>query len=365
MLAAALEKADGKPVSIIGTVAYKIGKKVYESKNTTPSNLVLHKLIEESVNKGARRVIMEVSSHALDQGRIKNIMFDTAVVTNVTRDHFDYHKTFANYLAAKLKITDNLKRGGRLVVNLDDKSAGKFIKKAKGRKIITYSINKAAAVKTEDYTVSIKGMEINLSVCGRPMHLKSGLVGEHNIHTLMAAAGAALGRAGLKDIKEALSGFKGVKGRMQAVYNRDFTVIVDFAHTAGSLEETLKALGRVKKGRIITVFGAGGNRDKGKRPMMGAAAEALSDIVIVTSDNPRFEEPAAIIRDILAGMKGRVKTYVEVKREKAVKKAVRLAQKNDIILLAGKGHETYQSIKGRNYPYDDEHAALRAIEELK
>jgi UDP-N-acetylmuramoyl-L-alanyl-D-glutamate--2,6-diaminopimelate ligase len=283
----------------------------------------------------------------------------------VTRDHFDYHKNFANYLAAKLKIMDSLKRGGRLVVNLDDASAGKFIKKAKGREIITYSIKKAAEIRTVRYTAGIRGMEIQLSACGKPLCIKSGLVGEHNIHNLMAAAGAALGEAGLKDIEAALSKFRGVKGRMQAVYNREFTVIVDFAHTAGSLEETLKALAAVKKGRIITVFGAGGNRDKGKRPMMGAAAEALSDIVILTSDNPRFEEPAQIIREILAGMKGRVKTYVEVKREKAVKKAVSLAQKNDIILLAGKGHETYQSIKGRNYPYDDEHAALRAIKEQK
>jgi UDP-N-acetylmuramoyl-L-alanyl-D-glutamate--2,6-diaminopimelate ligase len=365
MIAAVLQAALKKPVSVIGTVAYKIGNKVYESKNTTPSNLVLHKLIEESVNKGAKYIVMEVSSHALDQARIKNIMLDTAVVTNVTRDHFDYHKTFENYLAAKLKIADNLKSNGVMVVNLDDKSAGKFIKRAKGRRLITYSMNKAASVKTVDYTVSIKGMEINLIVRKKPVHLKSGLVGEHNIHNLMAAAGAALGAAGLKDVKSALSKFKGVKGRMQAVYNGDFTVIVDFAHTAGSLEETLKALGKVKKGRIITVFGAGGNRDKGKRPMMGAVAEALSDIVVVTSDNPRFEKPMEIIKDVLAGMKGQVKTYVEEKREKAVKKAIRLARHGDIVLLAGKGHETYQDINGKKLLYDDEHAALRAIEGLK
>lgn len=365
MIAAVLEKILKKPVSVIGTVAYRIGKKVYESKNTTPSNLVLHKLIEESVNKGAKNIVMEVSSHALDQGRIKNIMLDTAVVTNVTRDHFDYHKTFENYLEAKLKITDNLKKNGVMVVNLDDKNAGKFIKRAKGREVITYSINKAAAISTDKYTVSIKGMEIDLKVCGKPMLIKSGLVGEHNIHNLMAAFSATLKTGKSADIIAALSSFKGVKGRMQAVYNRDFTVIVDFAHTAGSLEETLKALSKVKKGRIITVFGAGGNRDKGKRPMMGAVAETLSDIVIVTSDNPRFEEPMEIIKDVLSGMKGQVKTYVEEKREKAVKKAVKLAQKNDIILLAGKGHETYQDIKGKKYPYDDEHAALAAIKERK
>lgn len=363
MIAAALEAAVKKPVSVIGTVAYKIGKKVYGSKNTTPSNLVLHKLIEESVKKGAKDIVMEVSSHALDQGRIRNIMLDTVVMTNVTRDHFDYHKTFENYLAAKLKIMDNLKHGGTLVVNLDDKSAVKFIKAARG-KTVTYSMGKKAVISAEKYSAGVKGMNIKLKVFGRRIEMKSPLIGEHNIHNLMAAIGAA-GPGRAKKAVAALSKFNGVKGRMQAVYNKEFTVIVDFAHTAGSLEETLKALEKIKRGRLITVFGAGGNRDKGKRPMMGAAAENFSDIVIVTSDNPRFEEPMEIIKDVLAGMKGEVKTIVEPDRKKAVRKAVNLARRNDIVLLAGKGHETYQEIKGKKYPYDDEHAAFEAIKELK
>jgi UDP-N-acetylmuramoyl-L-alanyl-D-glutamate--2,6-diaminopimelate ligase len=248
---------------------------------------------------------------------------------------------------------------------MDDKSAARFMARAKGRKITGYSIGRKTAVTTAGYSLSVKGMEINMKVYGKSLVIKSPLVGEHNIHNLMAAAGAAYGRAGLDKTGRALSEFKGVKGRMQAVYNEDFTVIVDFAHTAGSLEETLKALSKVKKGRLITVFGAGGNRDKGKRPMMGAVAENLSDVVIVTSDNPRFEDPNEIIKDVLAGLKGMVLTFTEVNREKAVRKAVNMAKKNDIILLAGKGHETYQDIKGKKYPYDDEHAALRAIKELR
>jgi UDP-N-acetylmuramoyl-L-alanyl-D-glutamate--2,6-diaminopimelate ligase len=346
-------------------VAYKIGKKIYESKNTTPSNLVLHKLIAEAAEKGIRDVVMEISSHALDQERAKNIGLDTAVVTNVTRDHFDYHKTFENYLKAKLKIVNALKPGGTLVVNLDDKNAGVFIKRAGKRKVITCSISKKADIRALKYYFDVKGMDLQLDVMGSALKLETNLVGEHNAHNIMTAIGAACKTVSLKNIKKAMEGFRGVKGRMQAVYNREFTVIVDFAHTAGSLEETLKALNKVKKARVITVFGAGGNRDKGKRPMMGEVAERLSDVVIVTSDNPRFEKPVEIIKDVLAGFKGRVKTYVEEKRQKAVRLAIKIARRGDIVLLAGKGHETYQDIGGVKYPYDDEHEALRAIKEMR
>ncbi len=365
MIAAMLEAEFKKPVAVIGTVAYRIGKKIYKSNNTTPSNLVLHKLIAEAAGRGIKNVVMEISSHALDQERAKNIGLDAAVVTNVTRDHFDYHKTFEKYLAAKLKIVKAVKRGGALVLNLDDKNAGAFIKRAGGRKVITCSLSKKADIRTFKYYFDVRGMELQLDVMGCPLKLETKLVGEHNAHNIMTAIGAACGIVSLKNIRKALEAFRGVKGRMQAVYNRDFTVIVDFAHTAGSLEETLKALNKVKKARVITVFGAGGNRDKGKRPMMGAVAERLSDVVIVTSDNPRFEEPLEIIKDILAGISGRVLNYVEEKREKAVRLAVKIARKGDIILLAGKGHETYQDIKGKKWPYDDEHEALRAIKEIR
>ncbi|HRU40084.1 MAG TPA: UDP-N-acetylmuramoyl-L-alanyl-D-glutamate--2,6-diaminopimelate ligase, partial [Candidatus Goldiibacteriota bacterium] len=280
MIASVLEASGRGPVSVIGTVGYRIGKKVYEAKNTTPSNLVLLKLIDESVRKNAREIVMEISSHALDQGRVDNIPLDTAVMTNVTRDHFDYHKNFKNYLAAKLKIVSCLKKNGLLVVNLDDKNADKFIGLAKGRRVCGYSMRRKACVKASGFEPSIKGSKLEVKARGEAIRVDSGLIGEHNAHNLMAAIAATAGKVRPGIIGRALSSFKGVKGRMQAVYNKRFTVVVDFAHTPGSLEETLKALETVKRGRIITVFGAGGNRDKGKRPLMGAAAEDKSDIVI-------------------------------------------------------------------------------------
>ncbi len=367
MIADIIKKVLKKEVSVIGTIAYKIGNRIYDSKNTTPSNLVIHKFLYESAVKGIKNVVMEVSSHALDQDRIKNIYLDVAIITNVTRDHFDYHGNYKNYLKAKLKIIDYLKPGGILVVNIDDKSSKYFIEKAKnkGAKIITYSINKESDIKVIKSGIDIKKMEAQIKVLNKIYNIKSKLIGEHNLHNIMASIGATIVFAETEKIIDILNKFKGVKGRMEVIYNRNFTVIVDYAHNADSLKETLITLNKIKTGRIILVFGAGGNRDKGKRPVMGSIAERFADIVVVTSDNPRFENPGSIINDILSGMKGTIKTYVIENRKKAIYKAINLADKNDIVLLAGKGHEVYQEIKGKKYPFEDGKIALQAIKDLK
>jgi len=367
MIGDIIKKGIKKDVTIIGTIAYKIGNKIYESKNTTPSNLTIHKLIAESARKNIKNIIMEVSSHALDQERIKNINFDVAIITNVTRDHFDYHHDYKNYLKAKLKIVNNLKKGGTLVVNIDDKSSQYFIEKAKSKKakIVTYSINKDSDIKIFKSDINIKRMLAQIKIKNKIYNIKSKLIGEHNLHNIMASIGASYNFINMKKIINVLNKFKGVKGRMEVIYNKDFLVIVDYAHNADSLKETLITLNKIKKGKIITLFGAGGNRDKGKRPIMGAVAERFSDVLIVTSDNPRFEEPMEIIKDILIGTKGNVKIFAIKNRRQAIYKAIKIAEKKDIVLLAGKGHEVYQEIKGKKYPFEDGKIALRAIKELK
>ncbi|MCX8093388.1 MAG: UDP-N-acetylmuramoyl-L-alanyl-D-glutamate--2,6-diaminopimelate ligase [Candidatus Goldbacteria bacterium] len=367
MIADIIKKTLKKQVTVIGTIAYKVGNKIYSSKNTTPSNLIIHRLLYDSYKKGIKNVVMEISSHALDQDRIKNIHLDVAVVTNVTRDHFDYHGNFKNYLNAKLKIINYLKPRGLLIVNLDDKNYKYFIKKAKEKKakIITYSVKKEADIKIIKSEINIKRMVAQVKIKDEIYEIQSKLIGEHNLHNIMASIGAMMNFTNTNKIINVMNEFKGVKGRMEVIYNKNFTVIVDYAHNADSLKETLITLNKIKIGRLIVMFGAGGNRDKGKRPVMGSIAERFADIVIVTSDNPRFEEPKSIINDILSGMKGNIKTYVVEDRKKAIYKAISLADKNDIVLLAGKGHEIYQEIKGKKYPFEDGKIALKAIKDLK
>lgn len=367
MIGDIINNAIKEDVSIIGTIAYKIGKKIYDSKNTTPSNLIIHRLIHDSATKGIKNIVMEVSSHALDQDRIKNIFFDIVIITNVTRDHFDYHGNYRNYLQAKLKIVDHLKKGGVLVVNVDDKSSRYFIRKAKNKKakIITYSMNKKSDIKVVNSEINIKRMNAQILVKNKIYNIKSKLIGEHNLYNIMASIGATLGFIKTGKIINVLNRFKGVKGRMEVVYNKDFTVILDYAHNPDSLKETLITLNKIKEGHIIVVFGAGGNRDKGKRPAMGAIAERFADVAFVTSDNPRLENPMSIINDILSGMKGKIKIYVIEDRKKAIYKAINMADKNDIVLLAGKGHEVYQDIKGKKYPFEDGKIAIQAIKDLK
>ncbi len=369
LVEAILKEKHKKDCAVLGTIGFKIGRKIYKADNTTPSNITIHRLLAEAADKGIKYAIIESSSHALDQGRLKNISFDAAVMTNVTRDHFDYHGNFRNYLAAKLIIVkENLKKGGLLAVNADSKGAKEFIKAGQSKKaeIIRYAVKNKAEISLLKHKLDIDGMNFELMVQKRVRaFFTSILVGQHNIYNIMAAIAATSRMVDIKSAVMAIKKFTTVKGRLDKIYSNEFNVIVDFAHTPDSLEQILRTLNELKKGRIITVFGAGGERDRGKRPMMGAAVEKYADLMIVTSDNPRSEDPASIITEVMAGVKNKDKALMAVDRGEAIRMAVKAAKKDDIILLAGKGHEEYQIIGDTKFDFNDAKEALKAIKELR
>lgn len=369
LVEAILKEKYKKDCAVLGTIGFKIGKKVYKAGNTTPSNITIHRLLGEAADKGIKYAIIESSSHALDQGRLKNIRFDAVVMTNVTRDHFDYHKNYRNYLLAKLIIVkENLKKGGLLAVNMDSNGANEFVKEGKIKKagIVRYAVKNRADISLLKHTLDIDGMNFELLVQKRlRVFFTSILVGRHNIYNIMAAIAATSRMVDIKSAVKAIKKFTTVKGRLDKVYRGDFNVVVDFAHTPDSLEQILRTLNELKKNRIITVFGAGGERDRGKRPMMGAAVEKYSDLMIVTSDNPRSENPDSIISEVMAGVKNKDKARTEADRGRAIRLAVRAAQKDDIILLAGKGHEEYQIIGNTKHNFNDATEALKAIKEIR
>lgn len=304
-----------------------------------------------------------MSSHALHQGRVNNLKIDKAVITNIKRDHLDYHKTFNGYFSAKMKILDLIKKDGLVILNIDDEHSHRIIKQIKNRRLnyITYSINEKADINLLSYKSDIYGSKGELNIFNKKIIFDTPLIGLHNIYNIMAAIGAVIDRVNIKTIKKVLKNFSTVKGRLEKIYDKDFFVFVDYAHTPDSMEKVLDTLNKIKTGKIITVFGAGGNRDKGKRPLMGKVAEKLSDVVIITSDNPRFENPDNIIRDILKGIKREKNIFVEPDRKKAIKFAIRIAEKKDIVVLFGKGHEKYQIIKDKKIKFSDEKIALSEI----
>jgi len=352
-----------KPNSIIGTIKYIIGKKQYNADNTTPSIVRINKLIAESESKNIKNIIIEMSSHALHQGRVNNLRIDKAVITNITRDHLDYHKTFNAYFSAKMKILDLIKKDGFVILNIDDKHSDKILEKIKNKKLnyITYSINKKADISLLSYKSDIYGTKGQLKIFDKKIIFDTPLIGLHNIYNIMAAIGAVIDEVNIKTIKKVLKNFSTVKGRLEKIYDKEFFVFVDYAHTPDSMEKVLDTLNKIKIGKIITVFGSGGNRDKGKRPLMGKVSDKLSDVVIVTSDNPRFENPDDIINDILKGIKRKSNLYVEPDRKKAIKFAIQIAEKKDIVVLLGKGHEKYQIIKDKKFSFSDEKIALAEI----
>jgi len=365
LIGALLEGGLKRPCAVAGTIKYRVGRKEYESMTTTPSITRLCRLIEESADAGIRDFVMEVSSHALDQGRVSHITFDTVVLTNVTRDHLDYHKTYGAYLKAKSKITGLLKTRGRIVINRDDPgclriASGNACKRADR---FYYSLRSNAMFRAVDIKTGFKGASFTLVTPSGRKRVKTNLIGRHNVYNALAAAAAVYGKISDEDIRRGLQEFRLVPGRLEPVYSGKFGVITDYAHTPDSLEKAMEALNALSHARLITVFGAGGNRDRGKRPLMGRVAARLSDIIIITTDNPRFEEPEGIIREIAAGIpKKEMKNTLIIKdRRKAIETAVCLARENDIVLLAGKGHEGYQAIKGKKYSFSDAVEVKKAL----
>jgi UDP-N-acetylmuramoyl-L-alanyl-D-glutamate--2,6-diaminopimelate ligase len=359
-----LEKR-GTLCGLIGTIEWIVGKNTLPSMQTTPDVITNHKLFYEMLTHQCKAAVMEVSSHALDQGRVRAIDFDIALFTNLTRDHLDYHKTMEEYAAAKSKLFAMLGAGKVAIVNADDAYSPLLLKDCKSR-VLTYGIESAADVRATDLVLSAKGVQFVVHYGEEKLSFTSSLIGRFNVYNCLAAIAVGVSqKISLSQVLEALRSFKRVPGRLERVANsRGLNIFVDYAHTDDALKNVLETLKEIKKGRLITVFGCGGGRDPTKRPYMGAVAEQFSDQAIVTSDNPRNEDPSAIIQQILTGIKEVGQIIVEPDRKRAIEQAIRLAQPDDILLIAGKGHETYQILAHQTIDFDDRKIATEACEAL-
>src|SRR5574344_1204349 len=344
----------GYKVGLISTVCNYIDDKPVPTEHTTPDPITLNKLLGKMVSEGCEYAFMECSSHAIAQKRIGGLKFTGGIFTNLTRDHLDYHKTFENYRDAKKAFFDGLPKSAFAITNADDKNGMVMVQNTKAT-VKTYSTRTMADFKARILECHFEGMY--LDVDGREVGVQ--FIGKFNVSNLLAVYGAAI-MLGKKpeDILLVMSTLKSVSGRLEPIQSPDgYTAIVDYAHTPDALENVLNAIHEVLngKGHVITVCGAGGNRDKGKRPIMAQEAAKQSDKVIITSDNPRFEEPQDIINDMLAGLNTQqMKNVISiVDRKEAIRTACMMAQKGDVILVAGKGHENYQDVKGVKHHFDD------------
>ena len=344
----------GYKVGLLSTVCNYIDGEAIPTDHTTPDPITLHALIARMVEAGCTYAFMEVSSHSIDQRRISGLDFDGGIFTNLTRDHLDYHKTVENYLKAKKKFFDELPAKAFALTNLDDKSGMVMLQNTQAKKL-TYSLRTVADFKGKILESHFEGTDLLIN----DKEVTVRFVGRFNAYNLLAVYGAAVSLGADPDeVLVALSAMHPVSGRFETIHSPEgFTAIVDYAHTPDALTNVLNSIHEVLegKGRIITVVGAGGNRDKGKRPLMAKEAARLSDQVILTSDNPRFEEPDAIIQDMVAGLTKAdlERTLCITDRAQAIKTATMLAKQGDVILVAGKGHEDYQEVKGVKHHFDD------------
>ena len=353
---------------LFGTIEYRVGDRVFPATNTTPESLDLIAAFAQLAEAGAKAAVMEASSHALAQERIWGFRFDAAIFTNLTRDHLDYHKDFEHYFEAKRRLFEGLGTPppACAVVNVDDAWGVKLLDLPFQRRI-TYGMNAEAEVKPKQINRSPTGLEGTLLTPLGKMQLASSLVGRANLANILAATAAGIGLDLPKDkIAKGIATLKAVPGRFERIdEGQPFLVIVDYAHTDDALRNVLKTARELTRERLIILFGCGGERDRMKRPLMGEAAGTLGDFVVLTSDNPRGEDPLLIMADALVGLQKTGKTYVaEVDREVAVRKAFAEARPGDTVVLAGKGHETYQVLKDRTIPFDDREVARKVLREL-
>ena len=345
----------GHRCGLLSTVCNYIEDEAIAADHTTPDPIELNHLLHRMVEAGCEYAFMECSSHAIAQKRIGGLTFAGGIFTNLTRDHLDYHKTFENYRNAKKAFFDGLPKEAFAITNADDKNGSVMVQNCKAN-IKTYSVRQMADFRAHIIECHFEGMYLEIN--GREVGVQ--FIGKFNVSNLLAVYGAAvmLGK-NPEDVLVVMSTLKSVAGRLEPIRSKDgITAVVDYAHTPDALENVLNAIHEVlegKEGHVITVCGAGGNRDKGKRPLMAQEAVKQSDRVIITSDNPRFEEPQDIINDMLAGLTPQqMKKVVSiVDRKEAIRTACMMAQKGDVILIAGKGHEDYQEIKGVKHHFDD------------
>jgi UDP-N-acetylmuramoyl-L-alanyl-D-glutamate--2,6-diaminopimelate ligase len=351
-------EAGGGKVGLVGTIEYRIGEHILPATHTTPESLELNELFALMVENNCTSVSMEVSSHALDQSRVYGMDFEAAVFTNLTQDHLDYHVTMEDYFEAKKILFTSLKPTSCAVINTDD-PWGVSLMGSLGTKKISYGITMAADVFAQEIKLGIDGTSFVVSEGQRECTVSTSLIGRFNVYNILAAYATGVG-LGLsqEQILTGIKNLKNVRGRFERIASPDgWTAIVDYAHTPDALENCLMTIHDVlpkeNRGHIITVFGAGGDRDKTKRPLMGRIAGEYSDLVIVTSDNPRSEVPEAIIDDIMHGITRHASVLREVDRQTAIERALKCAQRGDVVLIAGKGHEDYQIIGKEKKHFSD------------
>ncbi len=368
----AMLRVGGRTTVLAGTIEYHVASDVRPSPHTTPESRDLLQLFAEGVALGATEAVMEVSSHALEQGRVHGLPFDVAIFTNLTQDHLDYHETMAKYFAAKRGLFDGSATGDApprvAVINVEDDHGLELALRAReaGAELFSYGLG-VGEFRAEDISVNARGMRFTLQTPLGAQPIASRLTGRVNVQNMLAAAAAGLARGlALGDVARGAEMLEHVPGRFQTVnHGQPFTVVVDYAHTEDALRNLLsvaREFAAPENGRVLTLFGCGGDRDKAKRPRMGKAAGAASDLCMLTSDNPRSEDPQAILNDVLPGLQeSGVRYLVEPDRALAIRALLAEARAHDIVLIAGKGHEKTQTIGAEQLPFDDAAVAAEAL----
>ncbi|MTI49046.1 UDP-N-acetylmuramoyl-L-alanyl-D-glutamate--2,6-diaminopimelate ligase [Sporosalibacterium faouarense] len=352
----AIFKEYGKKVGIIGSIGNLIDGELKRTKNTTPEPLEIQEIFNSMADAEINLCVMEASSHALDLGRVDYCQFDVGVFTNLTTDHLDYHKNFDNYYNAKIKLFYKTQKCN--IINIDDRYGRRIFNEVKNLKtqLLTYGLDSSADIFASNIVYSAQGVRYTLNTPKGKITIVTNTPGEFTVYnTLAAAACGYIYEIDLQTIKQGIESIKGIKGRFEVIpVDRDFTVIIDFAHTPEGLENALKTIKQFATGRIIVLFGGGGDRDRSKRPKMGEIAAKNSDVCIVTSDNPRSEDPKRIIDEILVGVHKVRNDFISIiDRKEAIRYALDNSMANDVILLAGKGHETYTLIEDTILPFDE------------
>ena len=371
MIKAILEAA-GLRTGLLGTVRYEIGDRRLPAQRTTPESVEVQQLMSQMLKADCQACVMEVSSHALDQKRVLGVEFDVGIFTNLTRDHLDYHGTMESYFAAKKKLFTSLKEGtkkGAAIINIDDAFGARLASETTGLEVqLTYGLDQTARLRATKIELSAEGSRFVVETPERKFALRLPLIGRHNIYNALAAVGAGLAlRVDVVKLQAALNAMPPVPGRLEAVpCGQPFGVFVDYAHTDDALRNVLTTLREVTKGRVLLAFGCGGNRDAGKRAKMGRVAAELADFTIITSDNPRKEDRARIAAHIEAGYRAvrDEACSIELDRRLAIQQILGKAGPGDTVLIAGKGHETFQEFEDTVVPFDDRLHAQEVLEEL-
>jgi UDP-N-acetylmuramoyl-L-alanyl-D-glutamate--2,6-diaminopimelate ligase len=361
-------EAAGIRCGLMGTVTYRIGDREVAATRTTPEAPEVQGFMREMVDAGCGACVMEVSSHALAMHRVDGIRFAAAIFTNLTRDHLDFHQDMESYFAAKRRLFEILPPDAPAIVNIDDPRGASLTEVVAWA--VTYAINRDADVTPGPLNFGLDGLTFDVRMPQGTAHITSKLVGRPNVYNILAAVGtAAFSGLRIREIEEGIRRLAGVPGRFEVASSSadDITVVVDYAHTDDALRNLLETARPLASRRLITVFGAGGDRDRTKRPLMGMVAARLSDVVVITSDNPRSEDPARIIEEVMRGAEPEARQrnaelVTLVDRREAIAKAIDVAATGDVVLIAGKGHEKYQEIAGRTTPFDDVAVAREALE---